>query len=193
MSHIDSIDERILGELQANGRLTMKALAERIGLSSPAMIERVRRLEDRGIITGYRAVVAPDSLGRPIDVVIMIRLTAFTEHAFDQVIQRHPSIAEMHRLTGRWTHFLRAHVANTTELEALLDALRVAGAICESSIVTSSPLTWRETTPPALAEDRSRPARRGRPAASELDEPEESAAQAPRRGPGRPRTRRPGQ
>ena len=52
MTQIDAIDERILTELQANGRLTMKALAERVGLSSPAMIERVRRLEERGIIAG---------------------------------------------------------------------------------------------------------------------------------------------
>src|SRR6476646_7977342 len=106
MTQIDAIDERILTELQANGRLTMKALAERVGLSSPAMIERVRRLEDRGIITGYRAVVAPDSLGRPIAVVVMIRLNASVERAFDQVIQSYPSIVEMHRLTGRWTHLL---------------------------------------------------------------------------------------
>ncbi|MEZ4624949.1 MAG: winged helix-turn-helix transcriptional regulator [Thermomicrobiales bacterium] len=63
MSQIDAIDERILTELQANGRLTMKALAERVGLSSPAMIERVRRLEERGIIAGYRAVVKPATLG----------------------------------------------------------------------------------------------------------------------------------
>ena len=62
MSQIDTIDERILAELQTNGRLTMKALAERVGLSSPAMIERVRRLEDRGVITGYRAIVAPSAL-----------------------------------------------------------------------------------------------------------------------------------
>ena len=59
---IDTLDERILAELQANGRLTMKALAERVGLSSPAMIERVRRLEERGVIAGYRAVVAPAAL-----------------------------------------------------------------------------------------------------------------------------------
>jgi ribonuclease HI len=84
---------------------------------------------------------------------------------------------------------LRAYVSNMAELESLLDALRAVGAICEASIVTSSPLTWREMTPPALDEERTRLPRRGRPAASEPGEPEESAAAAPRRGPGRPRTR----
>src|SRR5262245_50870617 len=53
-SQVDSLDEQILAALQANGRLTMKALAEQVGLSSPAMIERVRRLEERGVIAGYR-------------------------------------------------------------------------------------------------------------------------------------------
>ena len=63
-NQVDSLDEQILAALQENGRLTMKSLAEQVGLSSPAMIERVRRLEERGVISGYRAVVAPAALGR---------------------------------------------------------------------------------------------------------------------------------
>src|SRR3954451_19726323 len=121
MSQIDTIDERIFAELQINGRLTMKALAERVGLSSPAMIERVRRLEDRGVITGYRAIVAPESLGRPISTMILVRLNGSGDEAFGKLIQSNPSITETHRLTGGWTHLLRAHVADILELEALVD------------------------------------------------------------------------
>ena len=62
-NQVDSLDELILAALQENGRLTMKSLAEQVGLSSPAMIERVRRLEERGVISGYRAIVAPAALG----------------------------------------------------------------------------------------------------------------------------------
>ena len=69
-NQVDSLDEQILAALQENGRLTMKSLAEQVGLSSPAMIERVRRLEERGVISGYRAVVAPAALGRPISALI---------------------------------------------------------------------------------------------------------------------------
>ncbi len=192
MSHIDSIDERILGELQANGRLTMKALAERVGLSSPAMIERVRRLEDRGVITGYRAIVAPDSLGRPIASVVLVRMNAADDQAFADLIQTNSSITESLRITGPWTHLLRAHLAGMAELEALLDSLRATGAICEPSIVTSSPVTWREMTPPVADDDRSRPARRGRAGPGEVEETEETNAPARRRGPGRPRVRRTG-
>src|SRR6478752_1910986 len=122
MTQIDAIDERILTELQANGRLTMKALAERVGLSSPAMIERVRRLETRGVITGYRAIVAPELLGRTVAAVILARFEGAGDQAFTQLIQSDPAITEIVRLAGPWTHLLRAHVAGMAEFEALIDA-----------------------------------------------------------------------
>ena len=70
MPRLDSLDERILSSLQENGRLTMKALAEQIGMSSPAVIERVRRLEERGMLTGYRGLVDPAAIGRPMSVLV---------------------------------------------------------------------------------------------------------------------------
>ena len=191
MSHIDSIDERILGELQANGRLTMKALAERVGLSSPAMIERVRRLEDRGVITGYRAIVAPAAIGRPVAAVITARFDAPDSGAFTELIQCNSSISESLRLTGRWTHLLRVHVNSLQELETLVDALRATGAICEAAIVTSAPVTWREVTPPLAKDEPAGVLRRGDPALGEPDAVEVAPPLPRRRGPGRPRVRRP--
>src|ERR687890_838559 len=81
-NQVDSLDEQILAALQENGRLTMKALAERVGLSSPAMIERVRRLEEQGIIAGYRAVISPATLGRPLTAVITAEVSAENTPAF---------------------------------------------------------------------------------------------------------------
>src|SRR3954468_25096856 len=98
MSQIDAIDERILAELQDNGRLTMKALAERVGLSSPAMIERVRRLEDRGVIAGYRAIVAPEALGRPVAAVITATINRGGTDGFLDLVRSDPSIVECHRI-----------------------------------------------------------------------------------------------
>src|SRR3954453_22950733 len=98
MTQIDAIDERILTELQANGRLTMKSLAERVGLSSPAMIERVRRLEDRGVIAGYRAIVAPEALGRPVSAVITANVQRGTYEAFLDAVKGNPGVVECHRL-----------------------------------------------------------------------------------------------
>jgi Lrp/AsnC family transcriptional regulator, leucine-responsive regulatory protein len=192
MSQIDSIDERILAELQANGRLTMKALAERVGLSSPAMIERVRRLEDRGVIAGYRAIVAPDALGRPVTALIQVRVTGSQADEFRQAVVDNPAVVECHRTTGHFTYLVKVHVADTHALEEVVDSLSETGADCEIAIVLSSPVSWREVTPPAGApQTRARLSRRRRRGAEIPPTGEEApAAPAERRGPGRPRTRR---
>ncbi|MCC6705071.1 MAG: Lrp/AsnC family transcriptional regulator [Thermomicrobiales bacterium] len=143
MSQIDAIDERILTELQANGRLTMKALAERVGLSSPAMIERVRRLEERGIIAGYRAVVKPATLGRPLSAVILADVPAAASGAFLEALEQESGIVECHRLSGNPNYVARAHVADPADLAELLDRLGASGANCQASVILQSPLEWR--------------------------------------------------
>src|SRR3954451_23702839 len=100
MSQIDTIDERIFAELQDNGRLTMKALAERVGLSSPAMIERVRRLEDRGVISGYRAIVAPAAMGRPLSAFISATVESRRADQFLDALRNDPAVVECHRVAG---------------------------------------------------------------------------------------------
>ena len=188
MSQIDSIDERILAELQANGRLTMKSLAERVGLSSPAMIERVRRLEDRGVIAGYRAIVAPEALGRPVSAMITANVQRVTYEAFLDAVKSNPGVVECHRVTGGSTHLLRAQVADMAALEELVDGLSDVGASCETAIVLSSPVPWREVTPPiGSTEQRSRMTRRRRRTVSAPDEEATQVARPKRRGPGRPR------
>src|SRR3954451_19354793 len=112
MSQIDTIDERIFAELQDNGRLTMKSLAERVGLSSPAMIERVRRLEDRGVIAGYRAIVAPEALGRPVAAIVTATVQRGSYEPFLEAIKSNPGVVECHRVTGDATHLLRVQVSD---------------------------------------------------------------------------------
>src|SRR3712207_4787119 len=111
VGQVDSLDEQILAALQANGRLTMKALAEQVGLSSPAMIERVRRLEERGVIAGYRAVIAPAALGRPITALVTATVEPSNYAAFLDHVNADPAVAECHRTTGEATHVVKAHVA----------------------------------------------------------------------------------
>jgi Lrp/AsnC family transcriptional regulator, leucine-responsive regulatory protein len=191
MNQIDSIDERILAELQANGRLTMKALAERVGLSSPAMIERVRRLEDRGVIAGYRAIVAPNALGRPISALIAAEVNRPDFDGFLERVQNDPAIAECHRTTGEATFLLRVNVADTAALEELVDDLGATGARCVASLILSSPVAWREVTPPeGVTQQRSRlNRRRRRGGANSTDSNGDDAATRVRR-PGRPRTKK---
>ena len=201
MNQVDSLDEQILAALQANGRLTMKALAERVGLSSPAMIERVRRLEERGVIAGYRAVIAPAALGRPITALITATVDPGHYEAFLERVQAEPAVAECHRTTGDATHLVKVHVADTAALERLVDELSAAGARCTASLVLSSPVPYRAVTPPeGVATQRTRLTRRRRrtvpapsrapvlPPAPELA-PSGGEEAAPKRR-GRPRGRR---
>jgi len=190
MSQIDTLDEQILGALQANGRLTMKALAEQVGLSSPAMIERVRRLEERGVIDGYRAVIAPAALGRPLTALISAAVDRADYATFLNQVDNDPAVAECHRTTGEATFLVKVYVADTAALERLVDEFGAAGARCETSLVLSSPVPYRALTPPeGVTTPRTRLGRRRRAAATGngvVASPPRTAAKRP----GRPRGRR---
>jgi Lrp/AsnC family leucine-responsive transcriptional regulator len=187
-NQVDSLDEQILAALQENGRLTMKSLAEQVGLSSPAMIERVRRLEERGVISGYRAIIAPAALGRPITALIAATVDRPHQEAFAQRLQEQPAVAEVHRTTGETTHLVKVNVPDMQTLEQIVDDLSETGARCETTIVLSSPVPYRPITPPeGMTVQRSRFARRRRRAAAAAEAGAEG--EAPKR-PGRPRGRR---
>ena len=187
-NQVDSLDEQILAALQENGRLTMKSLAEQVGLSSPAMIERVRRLEERGVITGYRAVVAPGALGRPITAIVTASVGPAAREAFMTQLDAHSAVAEVLRTTGGATYQIKVHVPDMAALEAIVDDLSGSGAGCETAIVLSTPVAYRPITPPeGTTVQRSRLSRRRRRAAT-ASEPG-ADGDTPRR-PGRPRGRR---
>ncbi|MBA2595742.1 MAG: Lrp/AsnC family transcriptional regulator [Chloroflexota bacterium] len=188
MAHqVDSLDEQILAALQENGRLTMKSLAEHVGLSSPAMIERVRRLEERGVISGYRAVIAPDALGRPITALISATVDRRDQEAFARQLQEQPAVAEVHRTTGDATHLVKVNVPDMGTLEKIVDDLSETGARCQTTIVLSSPVPYRPITPPeGMTVQRSRLSRHRR----RTVDTDGTNGDAPKR-PGRPRGRRP--
>lgn len=148
MTSIDTLDERILSELQANGRLTMKALAERVGLSSPAMIERVRRLEERGILAGYRAVVDPALIGRTLSALVSVDVDRRHHEAFLNRLRAEPAVEECHRITGERAFVIKIHVSSTEELEAMIDDLADAGARCSTNVILSTPITGSPVVPP---------------------------------------------
>ncbi len=148
VSTIDTLDERILSELQHNGRLTMKSLAERVGLSSPAMIERVRRLEERGVLAGYRAVVDPAAIGRPMTALISVDLERRHHDIFLNRLRAEPAVEACYRVTGDHSYLVKVHVTSTEELEALVDELGDAGAKCSTSIVLSTPIDGAPVVPP---------------------------------------------
>ena len=171
-SGIDTLDEQILSELQHNGRLTMKALAERVGLSSPAMIERVRRLEERGVLAGYRAIVDPAAIGRPLTAMISIMVEWRHHEALLNRLRAEPAVASCYRTTGEYPFIAQVHVSSTEELEALIDDLSDVGARCSTSIVLSTPVEGAPLVPPeGSVSQRTRLTRRKRrPAAVRVDD-----------------------
>ncbi len=148
MPKLDTLDERILSALQDDGRLTMKALAEQIGMSSPAVIERVRRLEERGMLTGYRGLVDPTSVGRPLSVIISATVSQPKQEDFLSLLRGHDAAEEVVRVSGVRNFMIRAHFAGTAELEELMNTLGGLTEAVEAEIVLSIPVQDSPIMPP---------------------------------------------
>lgn len=123
MTSLDGIDKRILHELQQNGRLTNQELADRVGLSPSPCLRRVRHLEQKGVIEGYRAVVAPKVVGLSITAFVRLRLATHegaTVDAVEQRLRAIPHIVEAHLLAGDWDYLVRIVTPSFAEYERLL-------------------------------------------------------------------------
>ena len=130
---IDDIDRRILRELAADGRLSVRELAERVSLSTSATSERVRRLERRRLITGYRAVLSPLATGRPLDAVIGVRAQpAADRSALEAWFGDQPCIVEAVHLTGPDDYLLRVRCRDAAELDAVLMAMKSDAGVAET-------------------------------------------------------------
>ena len=139
---LDQIDRTILSELQADGRLRVAELGRRIGLSGAATAERVRRLEDAGVITGYRAVVDPRAIGYPIAAIVRIRPAVQQLHKIPPVARDTPEVVECQRITGEDCFLLRLHVRSIEHLEEILDRFVIFGQTT-TSIVQSAAVPRR--------------------------------------------------
>jgi len=141
-SVVDDIDRRIVAELQAEGRLTMAELGRRVGLSAPAVTERLGRLEQRGVIRGYHADVDPRALGLSLGAVIRIRpAPGQLQNVADAAVAT-PEVVECTRITGEDCYILRANVRDVEHLEEVIDRFTVLGQTT-TSIVQSSPVPQR--------------------------------------------------
>jgi len=127
---LDRIDLHILSILQADGRIVMKDLAERVGLSLTPCIERVKRMERDGVIDGYYARVAPRALGLQILVFVEITLRQKSEQAFERfrrTILAIPEVMECHLVSGDFDYLIKARIPEMTEYRRLLgEILHVA-------------------------------------------------------------------
>jgi Lrp/AsnC family transcriptional regulator, leucine-responsive regulatory protein len=141
-SPLDATDWRILRELQHDGRLSFNELGRRVALSAPAVAERVRRLEDRGIITGYAAQVNPEKMGLPIIAFIQLRCAPGKCLLNNSSAEAFPEVLEMHILSSHHCSQLKVAVSSLKHLRALSERLELYGTLMVN-IVTSTALSNR--------------------------------------------------
>jgi Lrp/AsnC family leucine-responsive transcriptional regulator len=139
---LDKLDVAILKALVENARVPVKTLAGRIGLSSPSTAERIRRLEEAGVIEGYSARLNPSALGLPVAVLMRIRPMPGELHRVAKLLAKKTSVVECDRVTGDDCFVAKAHVQTVEELERLIDDI-LPLATTNTAIIQSSPVKRR--------------------------------------------------
>jgi Lrp/AsnC family leucine-responsive transcriptional regulator len=145
VQRVDDIDRVIISTLLEDGRISLAELGRRISLSPPAVAERVKRLEQTGIITGYRAEVDLQKLGYQLTAIVRIKPSPGQLSRIPELAEQIPEIGECHRITGEDCFYLTIHLHSIDELSSLLDRFLVHGQTT-TSIVNGTPIPRR--TPP---------------------------------------------
>jgi Lrp/AsnC family leucine-responsive transcriptional regulator len=139
---LDDVNRQLLRELHSEPRITMSALARRVGMSAPAVTERVQRMERAGVITGYRMEVNPAALGLPVTAFARIRPAPGQLPKIAELAAALPEVSECHRITGEDCFLVKVHAAAVQDLETTLDRFLLYGQTI-TSIVVSSPVLPR--------------------------------------------------
>ncbi len=143
---LDDIDIALMEVLQESGRTKRNELAETTGLSVPAASERMKKLEEAGFITGYKALVDPRKMGWDVTAFIVTTVDSSKHYnAFLEKVQKTDEVIECHAITGEGTHLLKVRARSTAELEKLLSKIQSWIGVVRTTtrVVLSSP---KETT-----------------------------------------------
>jgi Lrp/AsnC family leucine-responsive transcriptional regulator len=143
---LDAIDHQIISELVADGRISIAELGRRVSLSPPAAAERVRRLEQADVITGYRAEINPRALGYPLSAIVRVKPSAGQLRRIAELALEIPQISECHRITGEDCFYIKLHLRGIEELPGLLDRFLLYGQTT-TSIINGSPIPERPLPP----------------------------------------------
>jgi Lrp/AsnC family leucine-responsive transcriptional regulator len=139
---LDDVNRRVLQELQADGRIGMAELGRRIGMSAPAVAERVQRLERAGVIAGYRAEIDPRAVGFPVAAVVRIRPAPGQLQRIPEVARDTPEVVECYRITGEDCYLIKLYLRAIDDLEDVLDRFTPYG-LTTTSIIHSAPVPRR--------------------------------------------------
>jgi Lrp/AsnC family leucine-responsive transcriptional regulator len=134
---LDETNRRLLRELHADPRITMSSLARRVGMSAPAVTERVQRLQRAGVITGFSMVVDPAALGLPVTAFVRVRPAAGELTKIAALAEGLDQVSECHRITGEDCFLVKVHAATIPALEATLDKFLTYGQTVSSIVVTT--------------------------------------------------------
>lgn len=146
---IDAIGWNILELLQENARLSYREIGEAVGLTAPAVAERVRRMEDAGILKGYHAEVDLNKVGLPIQAFVLITNSATQALRFRTSVHDFPEVMECYCITGSESYIVKVAVTSVPRLEQLLMELKPFGEV-RTCLVLSSQLTRRTIRPDTL-------------------------------------------
>jgi Lrp/AsnC family leucine-responsive transcriptional regulator len=149
---LDDTGWAMLCALQENARISYADLGRKVGLTPPAVADRIRRLEAAGIITGYHATVNPAKLGLALTAIIRFKGSNVTNVRINDVIKACPEVVECHDLTGDDCMSLTVVVASVSHLQSVIARLMPYGA-SNTSIVLASPLQHRAIGPSALPQE----------------------------------------
>ena len=138
----DPVDLTIVRALAADARVTLADLARAVGLSAPSVAERVKRMEEAGVIEGYAAILDPKALGLPIAAYLRIRPMPGELQKVAGIIRELDAIVECDRVTGEDCFIAKAHLRSVEDLEALIDRI-IPHAMTNTSIIQSSPVKRR--------------------------------------------------
>jgi Lrp/AsnC family transcriptional regulator, leucine-responsive regulatory protein len=139
---LDTVNLRVLEELGKDGRIGMAELGRRVGLSAPAVTERVQRLERAGVIAGYHAEIDPRAIGFPVSAIVRIRPSPGQLQRIPEVARETAEVAECYRITGEDCYLFRLHLRSIDELEDVLDRFTPYG-LTTTSIIHSTPVPRR--------------------------------------------------
>jgi Lrp/AsnC family transcriptional regulator, leucine-responsive regulatory protein len=153
---LDDLDRRIVAELYDDARLRVAELGRRVGLSPPAVAERLRRLTDSGAVR-FQAEVAPRALGYTICAIVRISPTTRDLKLIPDIARQLPEVTECYRITGDDCYFMKLHLRSIDELEPILDRFtplgRTTTSIVNATPVPPRPLPVTETEPRPVAAD----------------------------------------
>jgi len=139
---LDDLDRRLLDILSLNARISLKELAQEAGLSSPSTADRLRRLEDRGVITGFTVSINPVELGYALQAVVRVRPMPGMLHIVEKMIQETPEFVECDKVTGDDCFIAKLLVRDMEQLDTILDRIAERSQT-NTSIVKSSPVKRR--------------------------------------------------